>query len=278
MAQQQIHRWLVVNGLDRRTFLKASAGASALLVVDSAFALDALAQDEAQNNPLITGYQFFTTPQAETIIAMAERIWPAGDDGPGAIDAGVVYYIDHALAGEYVEHQLAYRAGIDALNARATAQHEAAFADLSADDQHALLESITAAEDATATDLAQAQEGAEDTPPSAEGVSAEPAPAMHQLPGAAAQPASPGLPTQVGVTERQVAGLTPPSAGDLPAFFALVHAHTMEGLFADPIYGGNRDFAGWRAVGYPGAYYVYTEEEQQSFEPLDKPFQSIADL
>jgi gluconate 2-dehydrogenase gamma chain len=64
----------------------------------------------------------------------------------------------------------------------------------------------------------------------------------------------------------------------LPAFFALVHAHTMEGLFADPIYGGNRDFAGWRAVGYPGAYYVYTEEEQQSFEPLDKPFQSIADL
>ncbi len=50
----------------------------------------------------------------------------------------------------------------------------------------------------------------------------------------------------------------------------------MEGLFADPIHGGNRDFAGWRAVGYPGAYYVYTEEEQQTFEPLDRPFQSIA--
>jgi gluconate 2-dehydrogenase gamma chain len=26
----------------------------------------------------------------------------------------------------------------------------------------------------------------------------------------------------------------------------------MEGLFADPIYGGNRDKAGWRMVGFPG--------------------------
>jgi gluconate 2-dehydrogenase gamma chain len=61
-------------------------------------------------------------------------------------------------------------------------------------------------------------------------------------------------------------------------FLDIARIHTMEGLFADPIYGGNRDFAGWRAVGYPGPYYVYTEEEQQSFEPLDKPLQSIADL
>ncbi len=277
MAQQQNPQWLVVNGFDRRTFLKASAGATALLVVDSAFALDALAQDNDQNNPIVTGFQFFVTPQAETIEAMAERIWPAGDDGPGATEAGVVYYIDHALAGEYAAYQLDYRAGIDALNALAMTQHEGEFADLSAEQQHALLENI-ASDEAASTEQAQEQEGSEDTPPSAEDVSAEPAPAMHQLPGAAAQPASPGLPTQVGVVERQVAGLNPSRAADLPTFFALVHAHTMEGLFADPIYGGNRDFAGWRAVGYPGAYYVYTEEEQQSFEPLDKPFQSIADL
>jgi len=25
--------------------------------------------------------------------------------------------------------------------------------------------------------------------------------------------------------------------------------HTMEGMFADPIYGGNKDFAGWNLVG-----------------------------
>ena len=42
------------------------------------------------------------------------------------------------------------------------------------------------------------------------------------------------------------------------AFFATVRTHTMEGMFADPIYGGNRDFAGWRLVGFPGAQRLYT--------------------
>lgn len=65
---------------------------------------------------------------------------------------------------------------------------------------------------------------------------------------------------------------------DAASFFDLVRTHTMQGVFADPIYGGNRDFAGWRAVNYPGAYYLYTAAEQRSFEPLDKPFQSVADL
>ena len=32
----------------------------------------------------------------------------------------------------------------------------------------------------------------------------------------------------------------------------------MEGMFADPIYGGNKDFAGWKLVGFPGAQRLYT--------------------
>jgi len=35
-------------------------------------------------------------------------------------------------------------------------------------------------------------------------------------------------------------------------FFATVRAHTIIGFLADPKYGGNRDFAGWKVVGYPG--------------------------
>lgn len=60
--------------------------------------------------------------------------------------------------------------------------------------------------------------------------------------------------------------------------FDMIRAHVMEGVFADPIYGGNRDFGGWRTVNYPGAHYIYTAEEQQTFEPLNKPFLSVADL
>ena len=46
-----------------------------------------------------------------------------------------------------------------------------------------------------------------------------------------------------------------------PEFFGVVRTHTMEGMFADPIYGGNRNFAGWRLVGFPGA--------QGNFTPVD---------
>jgi len=36
------------------------------------------------------------------------------------------------------------------------------------------------------------------------------------------------------------------------AFFATVRAHTIIGFLADPKYGGNHDFVGWKVVGYPG--------------------------
>ena len=35
-------------------------------------------------------------------------------------------------------------------------------------------------------------------------------------------------------------------------FFAVVRMHTIVGFLADPTYGGNRDYAGWKVVGYPG--------------------------
>ncbi len=38
-----------------------------------------------------------------------------------------------------------------------------------------------------------------------------------------------------------------------------MHANTIEGFFADPIYGGNRDMVGWKLVGFPGARYDYRD-------------------
>jgi gluconate 2-dehydrogenase gamma chain len=42
--------------------------------------------------------------------------------------------------------------------------------------------------------------------------------------------------------------------GDTKAgeFFTAVRAHTLIGFLADPKYGGNRDYAGWKVAGYPG--------------------------
>ena len=47
-------------------------------------------------------------------------------------------------------------------------------------------------------------------------------------------------------------------------FFNTVRTHTMEGMFADPIYGGNKDFAGWRLVSFPGAQPIFTTTDMQS--------------
>ncbi len=37
-----------------------------------------------------------------------------------------------------------------------------------------------------------------------------------------------------------------------PLFFETARAHTIIAFLAEPRYGGNRDFAGWRVAGYPG--------------------------
>jgi len=48
------------------------------------------------------------------------------------------------------------------------------------------------------------------------------------------------------------------------AFFNTLRTHTMEGMFADPVYGGNKDFAGWKLVGFPGAQLFYTQADLAS--------------
>lgn len=48
------------------------------------------------------------------------------------------------------------------------------------------------------------------------------------------------------------------------AFFDVVRKHTLEGMFSDPVYGGNKDFAGWILVGFPGAQMQFTEADMLS--------------
>jgi gluconate 2-dehydrogenase gamma chain len=45
-------------------------------------------------------------------------------------------------------------------------------------------------------------------------------------------------------------------------FFNLVRAHTIQGTFSDPFYGGNANFAGWSLIGYPGARIVVSPNLQ----------------
>jgi gluconate 2-dehydrogenase gamma chain len=53
---------------------------------------------------------------------------------------------------------------------------------------------------------------------------------------------------------RELSGGKITLAGGLPGrtFFGALYQNVMEGMFADPIYGGNRDKACWRMIGFPG--------------------------
>ena len=119
-------------------------------------------------------------------------------------DAGVLNYIDLALAGAYSDLQDFYRRGLAALDAHCRTTYSKPFAQLTAAQQD---EVITALEGGKAT------------------------------------------------------GFTWPSA---QAFFNTVRTHTMEGMFADPVYGGNKDFAGWILVGFPGAQPLFSPADLQS--------------
>lgn len=62
-------------------------------------------------------------------------------------------------------------------------------------------------------------------------------------------------------------------------FFNALLQITMEGFFADPMYGGNRDMAAWKMVGYPGLPATYRDEITTYFnKKYDKPPRSIADF
>jgi gluconate 2-dehydrogenase gamma chain len=66
---------------------------------------------------------------------------------------------------------------------------------------------------------------------------------------------------------------------DAKAFFQRLLAITMEGFFSDPIYGGNRDKASWRMLGFPGLPATYADkiEQYRNKHYVAEP-QSIADF
>lgn len=77
----------------------------------------------------------------------------------------------------------------------------------------------------------------------------------------------------------EVTGFDTPSGS---AFFTMLRNDTIEGMFSDPMYGGNLDMVGWKLIGFPGArgYYTAAEIDNPDFsvEPqsLDQMRDSMA--
>lgn len=70
-------------------------------------------------------------------------------------------------------------------------------------------------------------------------------------------------------------GFDRPSASD---FFDRVREDVIHAVFADPVYGGNRDMVGWKLIGYPGAQRAWTPDELQSGPNPSRPYQGLHEL
>jgi gluconate 2-dehydrogenase gamma chain len=72
-------------------------------------------------------------------------------------------------------------------------------------------------------------------------------------------------------------------------FFQLLHGHTIEGVFCDPLHGGNIGMVGWRLIGFPGPamsyryqidkYYgkTYSAEPKSLEQILRHPVKAVED-
>jgi gluconate 2-dehydrogenase gamma chain len=54
-------------------------------------------------------------------------------------------------------------------------------------------------------------------------------------------------------------------------FFKMLLQNTTEGFLADPMYRGNRDFIGWKLIGFPGPRYNYVAEIEQHGKRYGQP-------
>lgn len=66
-----------------------------------------------------------------------------------------------------------------------------------------------------------------------------------------------------------------PSFAAAKPFFTRARRLTIEGMFSDPYYGGNRNFAGWDLIGYPGPRLAVAPEDQKLDHP-PKPYRRSA--
>lgn len=97
-------------------------------------------------------FEVLTKAEAADLAAMASQIFPS-DDLPGATEAGVIYYIDRALATFAAGQKSLIDDGLEVLNVKARAVKPGAqrFADLDFSQQTALLNSIVTTPRVTST-------------------------------------------------------------------------------------------------------------------------------
>jgi gluconate 2-dehydrogenase gamma chain len=232
--------------LDRRDFLKgAVVGGAAAAGGTAAIATPALAQQAATaalaSEP--AGYAFLNLNEAAFVEALVDHMIPADEVSPKGTDLGVNVYIDRALAGGWGKGDRLYMQGPWKQGAPSQGyQLPLTPAQL----YRAGIEATNAhcrktyGKSFDRIDDAQRQE------------------------------------MLIGLSSGKI---TFDNGLPVRAFWAMLYQTVIEGMYSDPIYGGNRNKAGWAIIGFPGIIAVHRDHvEQYRGKPFPNKPLGIADM
>jgi gluconate 2-dehydrogenase gamma chain len=221
----------------RRKFIVAmllsATGVALARVVEFVGGMPWFKQPTVLPEPVVPGpWTFFTAHEAATVEAIADRLIPADALSIGGREAGCALFIDRQLSGDFGKAVTQYRLGPVAAG---TPQQGPQFIETPAERYRLGLTAL----DAHCRDMPN------------------------------------GKPFAELDAARQDAVLTQIESGQISlgavhgiAFFNLLLQNVREGYFADPIYGGNKDMAGWRLLGFPGARYDFRDVIKRQGEDL----------
>jgi gluconate 2-dehydrogenase gamma chain len=233
-------------GINRRDFLKGTLAGGA--VATTAAVGFTPTQAQAQQKPAAAapenpGYSFLNLEEAAFVEAVVDHMVPADQYSPKGTDMGINIYIDRSLAGGWGKGDRLYMQGPWKVG------HPNQGYQLPLKPSELYRAGIAATN-------AYCKKTYSKT--------------FDQLPEAQKQEVLVGL--QGGKINFE---------GGLPArtFFGTMYQTVIEGMYSDPIYGGNRNKAGWKMIGFPGVVAVHAQniekfrDKKYTVEPL-----SIADL
>ncbi len=125
--------------LSRRDALKIAmgVGAAAMIPLVSAEVAEAAQRAVASGKPV--ALKFFTAAQHRTVDALTEVIIPTDERSPGARAAKVADYLDFILNESSAEARQAWKDGLASLDAASTTQFSKPFADLTGEQQVAIV-------------------------------------------------------------------------------------------------------------------------------------------
>lgn len=234
----------------RRKFLK-NTGLVAGGVVGGSFLGGLLTnnfktKDEAGTEDVVDfqeALQFFTRPDDFAVLqAATEQIYPKDEHGPGAIELGAPYYIDKQLAGQWGVNARDYRMGPYVPKRKTSERTSEVRGEQSILDRRGIfLLGLRKMNQESLKRFNVSFDKADDT-------------------------------QQIEILQDFENGDVKLNGLMSQDFFFLLKRSTIEGVYSDPLYGGNKNMDGWRMKEFPGAQASYMSvidsEEFVKMEPV----------